>query len=285
VLAIRSPAYGRTPPTLKLEVVTGQRPGAPAPASPSAAMLVLNAMPETRRQLLADSLAKLATMVDKMKNPFFVSLDDHQEQSVVEDLMAQTAPAFTAATNLAAGHWDSPEGDVQVRPVARCSAQRLCIPLVGFPRNNRNNNESEQRARFLAWPLGYAVFLTVDDRAELDRVAEALRAPGSFQIGLVLTSPELHSVRSSPALLTLQRNARHLVKTMPKSSAPLFETLTNLANAGTAKDRLAWLRLPPDAILIVPRLGALATCDQFVGEIRSRLQDVGSKVTWLSSPK
>jgi hypothetical protein len=278
---MRSPAYGRTPPAIKLEVVTGQKPVPSAPASPVAAMLVLNAMPETRRQLLAGSLAKLAAVVDKMKNPFFVSLDDSEERSAVEELIAQTAPAFTAATNLAAGHWDSSEGDVQVRPVARCFDRRLCIPLIGPP----HNDASEQRARFLAWPLGYAVLLAVDNRAELDRVAEALRAPASFLIGLVLTSAELHSVRSSPALLTLQRSARHLVKTMPKSSAPLFETLANLANAGTGKDRLAWLRLPPETILVVPRLGALATSEQFVAEVRGRVQVAGSKVAWLSSPR
>jgi hypothetical protein len=244
-------------------------------------MLVLNAMPETRRQLLANSLAKLAAVVDKMKNPFFVSLDDSDERSAVDELMVQTMPAFTAATNLAAGHWESPEGDVHVRPVTLCSARRLCIPLIGTPRSDEN----EQRARFLAWPLGYAVFLAVDNRTELDRVAEALRAPGSFQIGLVLTSAELHAVRTSPALLTLQRSARHLVRTMPRSSTPRFETLANLANARDTKDRLPWLRLPPDTILVVPRLGALATTDQFVAEVHSRLQVVGSNVNWLSPLK
>jgi hypothetical protein len=281
LLAMRRSAYGRTPQALKLEIATGQKPVSPERTTPSVAMLVLNAMPEARRQLLADSLAKLAAAVDKKRNPLFVSFDDGEERSVVHELIAQTMPAFSAAASLAAGSWPSREGDVQIRAVYHCAAKRQCVPLDGTP----GNDEGERRARFLAWPLGYAVFLAVEGRAELDKVAEALRAPGSFQIGLVLTSAELHSLRASPALLPLQRNARHLVKTMPKSRPPLVETLANLANAGTGKDRLAWLRLSPHTILVVPRLGALATSDQFVADVRSRLRAVGANVEWLASPK
>jgi hypothetical protein len=262
-----------------LEVETKPKSVRATRPSSSAAMLVLNAMPEPRRELLAKSLARLIAVVDRKKNPFFVSLDDSEERKAVEELIAQTAPAFTAATTLAAGSWSSPEGDILVRPVARCTAGRQCVRL-GDP----GAGESERRTRFLAWPVGYAVMLAVAIPAEVDRVAEALRAPGSFQIGLVLTSAELHRLRASRALSSLKRDARRLVKVLPKSSARLSAAMASLASAGTGKDELRWLRLPPDNILIVPRLSALATPEQFVADVRSRLAAAGSRVAWLASP-
>jgi hypothetical protein len=279
--ALGSNAYGRTPLALNLEVVTGEKPPAPARSSASEAMLVLNAMSEPRRELLATSLQRLATVVDRRKNPLFVSLDDSEERATVEELIAQTSPAFTAAANLAPGSWRSPEGDMLVRPAARCAPKRQCIRLGDAP----GGAENEKRARFLAWPLGYAIVLAVVEPAELHKVAEALRTPGSFQIGLVLSSAELHSLRESPAQLALQRHARRLVKAMPKARTPLSERLANLASAGTGKDSLAWLRLPPETVLVVPRLGALATPEQLVADVRSRLATVESKVDWLASPR
>jgi hypothetical protein len=268
-----------------LEVTTGAKPAPKRPAArlggSSAALLVLNAMSEARRQLLAESLARLAAVVDRKKNPWFVSLDDSEERSAVESLIAQTAPAFTAAGTLAAGQWQSPEGDVQIRPVAHCAPQRPCVRLAGTP----GADDLERRARFLAWPLGYAIGLEVRDRQAADKVAEALRAPGSFQIGLVLESGEVHALRPSPALFTLQRHARRLVKVRPETPSPLFDALASLASAGTGRDGLAWLKLPPGAVLVVPRLGALATCERFVADVRDRLAAVTAKVEWLASPR
>jgi hypothetical protein len=244
-------------------------------------MLVLNAMPEVRRQQLADSLAKLAAVVDKKKNPLFVSLDDSEERSAVEDLIKQTAPAFTAASTLSAGTWQSPEGDVRVRPVRHCVARRRCVPLLGTP----GRDDLERRARFLAWPLGYAILLSVDPRADVDKIAEALRAPGSSQIALALTSAELHALRTSPALSPLFKHAGHLVRSMPAKRPPFFDALASLAGAATAKDGLPWLKLPAEVILVVPRLGSLATSAAFVDDVRRGVQGVSAKIEWLASPE
>jgi hypothetical protein len=277
--ALGSAAYGRTPLELHLEVATKPTAVSP-PTTSSAAMLVLNAMPENRRRLLAESLAKLGAVVDRKKNPLFVSLDDSEERAAVEDLVAQTAPLFTAATSLAAGSWPSPEGDVQVLPVAHCAPARPCVRLA----DPAGSDEQSRRARFLAWPLGYAVFLAVSDRAKLDEVALTLRAPGSFQIGLVLTSAELHELRASPALVALQKNARRLLKSMPDTRTPLATTLASLVRAGRSRRELPWLQLPSDTILVVPRLSALATADKLVADVRNRLASVDTQVEWLASP-
>ncbi len=279
--AMASAGDGRAPLGVYLEVETNPKSVPATHPSSSAAMLVLNSMAEPRRELLAHALDRLVAVVNRKKNPFFVSLDDSEERKAVEDLIAQTAPAFTAATTLAAGNWPSPEGDLLIRPVARCAAARPCVRLGTAP----DADESERRARFLAWPLGYAILIAVEGRAELDKVAEALRAPGSFQIGLVLTSAELHSLRASHALSALKQHTRRLVKAMPKSRTGLSATLANLARAGLGKDGLAWLKFPSDTILVVPRLGALATPDRFVADVRRRLAAIASKVDWLASPQ
>ena len=281
LLATPSTAASAPPLRLRLEVTAGRKDPPPAPASSAAALLVLNSMSEARRELLGHALHELAVSVDRRKNPLFVPLDESEERKAVENLIAQTAPTFTAANALLSGAWPSPEGDVWVRPVARCAAQRLCVALQGKP----EDSAEAKRARFLAWPLGYAIILEVAADARLDDVAEALRAPGSLHIGLVLTSAELHTVRQSPALSPLQREARRVVSALAGKRTALLDTLGSLANVRSGKNAMAWLQLPARAILVVPRLGALATIEQFVADVRVRLRDSHAQVEWLASPR
>jgi hypothetical protein len=147
-------------------------------------------------------------------------------------------------------------------------------------------DEIERRARFLAWPLGYAIVLATASAARADDVARALRAPGSMQIALVLTGTELHRLRKSPALDRLLAHARHIVRTVPTKPkpSPLLDVVANIANAASAQDELTWFELPDDSILVVPRLGALATRAAFVSDVRARLPSNAPRVDWLVSP-
>jgi hypothetical protein len=275
-------AEGRSPLALKLEIATGQSRSPPPHPAPSGVALVLNSMSEEDRERLADSLAGLAAAVDKKKNPLFVSLDDSDERAAVESLIARTTPAFSAAATLCAGRWQSREGDVQVRPVSRCAPGTRCVALAAAP----GGDESERRARFLAWPLGYAIVLATASAARADDVARALRAPGSTQIALVLTGTELHRLRKSPALDRLLAHARHIVRTVPPTPKPsaLMDVIARVSNAATARDELTWFDLPDDSILVVPRLGALATSAAFVSDVRARLQNDAAGVAWLAKP-
>ena len=245
VAAVSGLAEARSPFALKLEIATGQtRSSLPRP-SPSGAALVLNSMSEQDRERLADSLAALAAAVDKKKNPLFVSLDDSDERAAVENLIARTAPAFSAAVTLCAGRWQSREGDVQVRPVSRCAPGTRCVALAAAP----GGDESERRARFLAWPLGYAIVLGTASRGRADDVAQALRVPGSTRMALVLTGTELHRLRKSPALDRLLAHARHIVRTVPPKHSSLQDVVAKVANAASAQDELTWFDLPDDSIL------------------------------------
>jgi hypothetical protein len=282
LLLATSPAAAGAPPLrLNLEVTTGRKAPLPAPASSGVALLVLNSMSDERRELLTRALHDLAVSLDRRKNPLFVPLDDREERKAVENLIAQTAPAFTAAKALLCGQWQSPEGDVWIRPVPRCAAQRTCIALQGRP----SDSAEEKRARFLAWPLGHAIILRTAESSTPNEVADALRAPGSLHIGLVLTSAELRASRPSPALLPLQREARRVVGALAGKRTPFRETLASLANVRPGKNTMTLLKLPPQTILIVPRLGALATIEQFVEDVRTRLGGTSAKVEWLVSPR
>jgi hypothetical protein len=239
----------------------------------------LNSLSEEERSKLAESLHSLAAAAARKRNPFYVAIDDTEEHAAAQKLFAETAPAFTAAAALSRGRWRSAEGDLAVQVVKTCSPGARCMPLF----SQGPGDGLEQRIRFLAWPVGYAVILRASEN-DAAHVATVLRAgPASSQIALVLTSAELHSLRKSPALSSVLKSAARLAKKLPASA--LAETLESIGRAASAGDEVAWLKLPRNTVLVVPRLGALATSNRFVDEIDSRLQAVRAKVEWLSSPR
>ena len=267
---------------LSLQVVTAE-PRAPTGSSrhaqPSGASLVLNSLSEEERTKLAQSLKSLAAALARKRNPFYVTVDDTEEHVAAQKLFAETGPAFTAAVALSRGRWQSSEGDLAVQVVETCSHGSRCIPLF----SQGLGDGLEQRVRFLAWPVGYAVVLRAS-ASNPAQVATILRAAfPSSQIGLVLTSDELHSLRKSPALDSLFKSAGHLANRLPGS--PLLEMLESIRRAASARDETPWLKLPRDTLLVVPHLSALATRGRFVDEIKTRLEAVRVSVDWLSFPQ
>jgi hypothetical protein len=246
-------------------------------APPAGATLVMNSLSEPRRQALAAALRSLSATLAKRRNPFYVALDDSDERASVQKLLSDTTPIFTAAAALAAGRWQSSEGDLVLRPVVRCARGARCVPVLGA----QPTDELGKRAHFLAWPLGYAVLLRAPSLAEAARVADRLRAePAASQVALVLTSADLHQLRKSPSLRDVTGLAAMLVRRQP--DLPFAEVLKKLAAATSASNELPWLKLPAESVLVVPRLGSLATADRFVTEVRGRLGD--AQVEWLATP-
>ena len=267
---------------LSLQVVTAEpiaQKGSSRRAQPSGASLVLNSLSEEERTKLAQSLQSLAAALARKRNPFYLAIDDTEEHVAAQKLFAETAPAFTAAVALSRGRWQSSEGDLAVKVVETCAHGSRCIPLF----SQGHGDDLEQRMRFLAWPVGYAVVLRAS-ASNAAQVATILRAAfPSSQIGLVLTSDELHSLRQSPALDSLFKSAGHLANKLPGS--PLLEMLESIRRAASARDETPWLKLPRDTLLVVPRLSALATRGRFVDEIKTRLEAVRVSVDWLSFPQ
>jgi hypothetical protein len=284
-------------PVTNLELATGSPGAAPAdgpssPSSPSSpvgavrppgATLVLNSLSEAARIELARTLGRLAAALGRRRNPLFVPLDDGVERTLVETLLRDTGPAFAVAGALSAERWASSEGDLTVRGVRRCAPEAPCIHL-GLP---TERSDLERRALFLAWPIGFAIVVRSTHPRDAIRIAAAVRDSRSndSHIALVLTGAELHSLRKSPAATEIARNAAGVLLAGGDRNEALAGILASIVNAASASDEVPWLTLPEGALLIVPRLGALATPDAFVQEVSALLDNAGGHVTWLMSPR
>jgi hypothetical protein len=260
--------------------ITSPLAGEGAQAAPlRGATLVLNALCEERRAALARALEDLGRVLARRRNPFFVSLDDGEERAAVQKLLAASGPATGAAAALTAAQWRSPEGDLSIRPVARCHRGARCVVLAGGP---AAQDQLAARVRFLTWPLGSAVVVGLGPGSDARRVAEAVRSSSQPQapIAMLLASDELHSLRPSAALAGIVRGAARVARAL--DSGPLADALKPLAGATSAGDELPWLRLPAQALLVLPRLGALAASEHFADEVQARVRAAGGQIAWLA---
>ncbi len=251
--------------------------------SAAGARLVLSAVTEQRRHELARALDALAASWQRRRNPLFVPLAD-DDAAALDKLLAAWLPATTAALALTAGWWQSSDGNLAVRPVARCAPGARCVrPAVGF-----SKDPLERRLRFLAWPFGYAVVVRAASEAEATGIAERVRAADArdTRVALVLTGTDIHAPRSSPGLVAVTRAASRMVKALRGRTGPAIALVEGVARAGGARDDVPWLTLPAGAIVVVPRLGSLAEPAAFVAEVKSRLAAAGAggKIEWLAAP-
>jgi hypothetical protein len=263
----------------KLEILSKSTP--PRTPPPAGVSLVANSLSARQLERLMSALRGLSAAQARRANPFYVSIDDSDERTQLQELLGDLRPMFTAAAALAAGRWQSPEGDFIVRPTGACPTGARCVSLLGEPAD-----DFEQRMRFLAWPLGYALLLRAKSSEAVPQIADRLRAHDNpTQIALVLAAGSLHHVRRDPAAAkTLNQVAllsARLLRRQP--DLPYGDVLAQLAALASTRDELPWLNLPKDAILVVPRLASLATSDRFVAEVRVLLSD--AQVEWTKAPR
>jgi hypothetical protein len=269
------------PPPLALAIVDGPVSGSDA-GDGAPERIALAALSEARRAELARSLDQLAARLQRRSNPLFVPLDEPDDRRQVERLAARYAPVLSTAAALAAGRWRSPEGDITIHAVARCEPAARCYPLTV----RASADTMEGRVRFLAWPLGHAALLRAPSDAEATRVAGRLRdAPDAgSRIALVLTRSDLRSSAATPGLAAVNRAAARVAAIGKRRGQPVPPWLASLASARGGAGERSWLTLPEGAILVVPRLGSLASPDDFVAEIRAQLGATAPEVGWLSAP-
>jgi hypothetical protein len=62
------------------------------------------------------------------------------------------------------------------------------------------------------------------------------------------------------------------------------ELFRRLSARDALRDDVPWLALPERALLVVPRLSALATIAAFVDEVRVRVAAVAPRIEWLALP-
>ncbi|HEX8791046.1 MAG TPA: hypothetical protein VF765_08830 [Polyangiaceae bacterium] len=244
--------------------------------------LALNAMSDAERSRMAETLGHLADRLEREHNPLVDDLDDESDvHSEVAGLARERLPMLTAAAALAQGQWASADRRLTVRATTGCAPDARCIPLGVHA--DSSDDRVATRARFLAWPVAYGVVLRPpSDRARA--VVEALRtrADGS-RIALVLGEEDLHALRFSAALPELADGIARIDRWAPEG-APMKELFRRLSARDATSDDLRWLTLPSGALLVVPRLGALASVDAFVNEVRVRVGAVTAQVEWLALP-
>jgi hypothetical protein len=266
---------------LALEVRTTEA-GTPTDASPSSGVvLALNAMSDSERSRLADGLENLADQLERSHNPLVEDLDDGDAQHALARLMQERLPMLTAAAALAAGRWVSADGRTVVRATTECALDARCIPLGSKP--GPGDDRMAARARFLAWPLAYAIVVR-PPAEKMEGVVDALRSSveGSH-VALVLRHEDVQSLRLSAALPALADGVARIQRWAP-DDMPAKDALRQLS-AGSGSEDLRWLALPHDTLLVVPRLGAVATIDAFVREVQGRVAAVAPEhVEWLALP-
>jgi hypothetical protein len=272
---------GAAPVAIWLEVGNGPAPAAePAPAG--GATLLLNGLAAQERHDLSTALERLADDLDRRKNPLYTPLDDGEVRGQVQILLARSRPARTAAAALAASRWHTADGDLAARAVARCAPAARCRSLTA----GDTGDGLARRLRFLVWPLGFALLVDGRDDVDAAAIADRLRSGPSApeRIALVLTAAELHRRRSDRETRAIVRAATRVAKLATTAPPELVELLDGIARP-PAGDQIAWLRLPPRAVLVVPRLGALATPDALLAEVRGRLTGHPAAIVWLASER
>jgi hypothetical protein len=271
------PAFAAAP-SLMLEVRVDAGPGEPARPGPGdGRALALNAMTDAQRARAAGVLDRLADRMERERNPLVEDLDDDGDDAWAdaERLVSERLPALTAASALSAARWTSADGRLVVRATTACAPDARCVPLAcAKPGECPPDDALAARARFLAWPVAYGLVLRPPAACASD-VVEALRAPveGS-RIALVVRDQDLHGVRFSDALPALVESAARIGRLAPRD-APAAQVLRRVTEVDAAAlDDLGWLALPDGAVLVVPRLGALATIGAFADEVRARALSV-----------
>jgi hypothetical protein len=154
----------------------------------------------------------------------------------------------------------------------------LCMPVAHSP---KATGPIERRARLFAWPVTHAVLLRAMDVAKARALAASIRAKLDREkttVALVLERSELHGLRASLELGAVARATARLMDALGDAGALSGDSgdlLARIARSTTTGDELPWLALPEGAVLVVPRLGALATRDVFLAEVTRLAEDAG----------
>ncbi len=229
-------------------------------------LALASAGPRHRKKTIALLQAALAE-IEASATP---GLDGLFEPEAIELLHARRGlllPKLTAARAMIRHHWTDAELTVTTAP-------------GGFFAWKATTDRRVEHARFLMWPISHALLLRNVPPPSLLAVQEDLANESdsaTTSLALIVT-PELALRRGAPAeLARLQadcRRARRLLdRVAPKN--PLASALADLAGA-TSEPLIPWIELRANDLLVVPRLGALATRSTWVGEVRKLLTSHGA---------
>ena len=242
--------------------------------------------PGDRHQIL-ETMDVARTRLEARLSPFGDDLEDGDPLDELRLLLKPYVPTLTAARELERGRWQSADLDVRIAPscaAATPAAGESCISLWdtrdGPPVLGR-------RARFVAWAAARAVVVDLGSRARAEQCAATLRSRTrltSSTLGLVLLDDDL-AMRPTPDRAEIQEAARRLAIALASPDRARASTehddLEALAEARVAIRATPWLTVPPSAVVVVPRLSAMADVAGLTGEIEAA---AGPGARWIHAP-
>ncbi len=257
-----------------------------------AAGLALGTLGPIELEGLRRSLEDLATHLEARANPMVEDLDDSDPMAPLARLMRTFLPTLTACSSVASRRRAAPDGTLvlaiamQCPGLARTGAGVECLPLW----QPQGDDRLVQRARFLEWPFAAAVVLGFDRADDAHAAREALRRRAheeGSRIALVLEDGDLAG-RDADRLAAVRAPARRalaIAQRDAKVDARLLELIAHEPPPGARL--LPWLHLDAEEVLVVPKLGALASLDVFVGEVERDLRSRGveAAVQWVRRPE
>ncbi len=139
-----------------------------------------------------------------------------------------------------------------------------------------------RRARFLAWAASRVV-LDLGTRDRAAECASALRQATSLptsSIALVLMDEDL-ALRPTSDREALRTSVRLLGAAMVASGRRDAKDIDALANATLEERAVPWLVIAASAVVVVPRLSAMADSAGLTKEIE---EEAGAPVRWVHAP-
>jgi hypothetical protein len=240
--------------------------------------------PADRARIL-EQLDYTTARLEARLSPLDTDFGDDDPVDELRRSLERHMPTFTAARELERGAWRS--ADLAVRLAASCAdgkpaADETCVSLW----NDREGDGPPalgRRARFLAWAASRAVVADLGTRERVAECARKLRertSANASTVALVLTNDDL-TLLATPDRAALHEAARRLGAAMAANGRRDTKDLEAFANA-IPEDRAApWLALPATALVVVPRLSAIADTDGFRKEIEAV---AGAQVRWIHGP-
>jgi len=275
--AVRGPVLiVRTPPV-------GEARAAADDDEDRAIAIAIASTPPAERTRLLDAMRYTTARLEARLSPLGTDFGEDGGDAVDElrRVMASYLPTFSAARAFARGAWSAP--DLEVRAAASCGTLAAGEKCVAMWRAT-DTQATAERARFLAWAAARAAVADLGSRAAAEACARMLReraaAPGS-PVALALLDDDL-ALAPVAEREELKEAAQLLGRAMLANGFTDTQHLDAFARAPPRGQVAPWLDLPRTAIVVVPRLSAMAD----PGALERAIERAagGAAIRWIHRP-
>jgi hypothetical protein len=251
--------------------------------------LALATLTPMAREATLHLVETLADRLEIRANPLAEDLDEDPLEEPVRRASRTWGPTLTASSALAAAVHISGDGRTAIALAARCPPREpavTCVPVWRTDGPNDGAGEVAERARFLAWPWPFVGIASVSSqpREAVFLLRDRVPAPDS-SFALVLTEDDLQGPIDDPAVAALREQARRALPLARRAGSTRSDLLARLAQSPPSGRTAPWLRLAPDEVMVVPRLGPAGQAERVVREVEGELAKYGLQVRWLRRPQ